>query len=1071
MCVDVALRRCGWICLLMVLVCLGVQAEDPVDMATPALTGPALGLLSGELAPGTLKALPQEARNQSLYVHLIADWSEIERTPGDYEWSMLQARVTALISGGYQPVLCLTGSNPLYLSTGGLPSPQTPEALDAWLAFVRNGVASFKGQVLTYQILDRLRPVPLTGDDSFVDPEAYAFLLKTSALAARAEAGKRGATIRIAQAALSSNDLVLQLALWDLDVAAYVDLLPVVLDAGQTADDPVAQLRAVLGQSLLHPPASPVWAYVSSGSSTTGSTRAALATASLAAGASAAFIQLSGSAQQQAEQNEWVIGAHAVLTAGFAPAPPGAIRLETADGDPLEGAAVLGRFFRGRDFSSLIFYRATGSPQADGNARLIVDSAVVRNASIIDFPGGTARRVRASAVPGEPRVNSIAIASTDYPDILQFQRRAANPAFELPPEQIETERSREPTVEEIIAGFQQMQQQQDDRLERWIARARVDFHFKLAQAGSSFDVSIESIYFWQRGHDLEWEQTDYYVNGNKVRWKKIPELPLIVPEKVVTVPLDLTLDKTYTYRLVGRTRVDGKDAYALEFQPADPDAPSSLYRGRLLIDAQDFKRLETRVIQTGLEAPVLSNEEVDRYAQHTGPGGESFWLLSDVDGQQVWNTAGRSFVIRRELKFTSFDINPSIEEFESRRDQAYASNNQMLRDTDDGFRYLERQADGSRVVKQEVDTSQLLIGGGAFRDGATDGVTPLGGINYFDYDVAGKKIQLNVFFAGVLGFFTASKPDMFGRKIDATAEAFVSALKSEDKQFLGDIELLGERIETRDQNFSLRFGFPLGQFVKVGLIMDLSQRSFFESDEGRDELVDLNGDPPAGLMDFEFRLPEDHLEWSGTVQTTYSRLGFTVNGSASYATRSDWEASGMLATDTSSGLPTHVAIDPETGLYEPMLTPEIHDSFAKWGLTVSNEWYLAKFQKLRGEVDYLDGADLDRYSRYQFSLFGDDRLSGFAGSGVRFDDGWIARAGYSFNLFELIGFDFTLDSAQIRQDDSLFGRQSFTGAGLSGNVVGPWRTLINVSYGYALSSDIPELVGQDEFMLLIFKLF
>ena len=57
---------------------------------------------------------------------------------------------------------------------------------------------------------------------------------------------------------------------------------------------------------------------------------------------------------------------------------------------------------------------------------------------------------------------------------------------------------------------------------------------------------------------------------------------------------------------------------------------------------------------------------------------------------------------------------------------------------------------------------------------------------------------------------------------------------------------------------------------------------------------------------------------------------------------------------------------------------------------------------MRAEINYLDGSDLDRFSRYEFSFFGDDRLNGFSGSGVRFDQGWIARAGYAFNLFEVI---------------------------------------------------------------------
>jgi hypothetical protein len=96
-------------------------------------------------------------------------------------------------------------------------------------------------------------------------------------------------------------------------------------------------------------------------------------------------------------------------------------------------------------------------------------------------------------------------------------------------------------------------------------------------------------------------------------------------------------------------------------------------------------------------------------------------------------------------------------------------------------------------------------------------------------------------------------------------------------------------------------------------------------------------------------------------------------------------------------------------------------------------------------------------------------LNGFSGTGVRFDDGWIARAGYSFNLFEAIRFDAGLENAWVREREA--ERQSFTGIGLGANVVGPWKTVISLSYGYALASDIPDLEGEQEFVLFVFKLF
>ena len=92
----------------------------------------------------------------------------------------------------------------------------------------------------------------------------------------------------------------------------------------------------------------------------------------------------------------------------------------------------------------------------------------------------------------------------------------------------------------------------------------------------------------------------------------------------------------------------------------------------------------------------------------------------------------------------------------------------------------------------------------------------------------------------------------------------------------------------------------------------------------------------------------------------------------------------------------------------------LRDSFTQWRAGLAKEWFLPKFQKIRGGVDFLDGSDLDRFSRYQFSFFGDERLNGFSGSGVRFDNGVLGRLGYSFNLYDVIRLDARLARPRLR---------------------------------------------------------
>jgi len=135
------------------------------------------------------------------------------------------------------------------------------------------------------------------------------------------------------------------------------------------------------------------------------------------------------------------------------------------------------------------------------------------------------------------------------------------------------------------------------------------------------------------------------------------------------------------------------------------------------------------------------------------------------------------------------------------------------------------------------------------------------------------------------------------------------------------------------------------------------------------------------------------------------------------------------------------------------------------------QWFLPKFQKLRGEINLFDGSDLDRFSRRQFTVFGGTRLQDFAGSGVRFDEAAIARLGYSFNVMEAVRFSAAVESAWVRDESSGAGTQNHGGFGVSANFVAPWKLVFQLSYGRALWSDVPELEGNDEFLFVVLRLF
>jgi len=262
-------------------------------------------------------------------------------------------------------------------------------------------------------------------------------------------------------------------------------------------------------------------------------------------------------------------------------------------------------------------------------------------------------------------------------------------------------------------------------------------------------------------------------------------------------------------------------------------------------------------------------------------------------------------------------------------------------------------------------------------------------------------------------------------------------------------------------------GLPVGKFFKVNVTGGTRYIEYFENSDGRKALNDFN-DIAGNPQRLRLVLPPDHFEYRTTVAAEMNRRGWSFSVFGTAARRSRFDRFGIV-DDSAGG--AFVAYDPLADAYVPAPAPAVETRFARFGATGAKEWFLPNFQKLRLEANWFEGSDLDRFSRWQFSLFGDTRLNGFAGSGVRFDDGQILRVGYSFNLFEAVRFDAGIDSARVRDRSSPDGRQNHGGFGIGANFVAPWKLVVSLSYGRALWSDVPELEGEEEFLLLVLRLF
>jgi len=1017
-----------------------LAAPDPAEPAP----GPWLGLT---VAPQHAAAL--EDSPAPLVVRVPVRWSDVEREPGRYDWSRIEPVVSRFSAAGHRVALSLRGSNSLYLGPGEAPTALRGESLEAWVGFARDAARRFAGRVEVLELGDA---------ETIEDPKDYAFLLKSAALGIRAETPAGGPVMRIAQAPVSVTALEFQVALWEEDVAAYIDVLPVTLESELQIDPLAGQLARLLTERVRHPPAPEIWALVDPA----GIRGPSLALAALSAGADAALV---GTTRTDDPVADWVAGARAALAGGYAPAPLGTTRFVDAEGRSRDDGRVLARFFNPDGFSTILFYELPGEVADAPTDRLVVAAPALSAVTLLDPATGETLPIGSAPVERPLRGRSIRVNRGRLPLAVTFRQPSGPAGFEVPLEAVETTRSRELTAEEIIARHQAASKLQQDRLERFTAQGRIDLRFRLAQGGGTVIFSIEANYFWERGGALEWEETGYYLNGNKVTWKKIPDLPLIQPEKVLSLPLDLTLDRTYAYRLIGRERVAGREAYVLAFEPVDPDTGRSLYRGRLWVDTASFVLLRTSLTQTELEAPVLSNEERNDYGELIDAEGRSYRLITRVNGQQTWNVAGNNFIVLREINLDGFDVNPPRERFDEKRERAYASEHKMMRSTDSGARYLERQPDGTRTVKKIVH-AYLFAAAGAVKDSSTGGVQPLAGVNYFNYDLGGSDIQVNAFFAGVFGVFTGSKPDLIGRRGDGTLDFQFQALMFEDKFFREAQEVVVERVESRGQSLNFQLGFPLGEFFKFDLFGGGGYREFGDNDEARAAREAISSNPGNPWL-LDYRLPSDHLISEAGVRAQFNRRGWTIGGNVAGFHRSEWEPWGLF--DVLTGQP--LACDPASGTCSPTTPEPLFDSYTRWRVGGFKEWFLPKFQTIQISANYLDGKDLDRFSRYRFSFLGGASLAGFSGSGVRFDQGIVGNLEYGFNLFEAVQFELSVEAARVEDLTSGSGDQRFTGLGFSGNFVGPWTTVIQLSFGYALQSDIPALEGEQEFLVLVLKLF
>ncbi len=573
---------------------------------------------------------------------------------------------------------------------------------------------------------------------------------------------------------------------------------------------------------------------------------------------------------------------------------------------------------------------------------------------------------------------------------------------------------REIPVEEILRRLQAFEDAQNRKLDHYSAVNHTSLRFAPAAGTQTIEATLEGPFFFDPKTGADWAWQTLYINGVKWRGKSLPEIPLIQPEKAAALPLEIHFTKQYRYRLRGSETVDGRDAWVVDFAPAGAGEGGKLYQGSVWVDKQVFARLRTRAVQIGLEGEVLSNEETLIYSPIDADGAAAPWSAQSyvlplrLVGQQILSVVNATTVVERETRLTDVKVNnPNFAEV---RKQVQSTDVTMVRDTEKGLRYLVKDDQGERVVKEGFDTNKLFALGGVFYDDALDYPLPLAGVNYFSFDFKGTGKQVNVFFAGALLTANVAEPRLFGSRFDAGADLFALAVPFSDTIFVDDVERPEQEIKQRTARLGLKLGHPLGDFVKLRAEYGLLSFNYSEADKTAKNFV----------------LPSDNLLHSLELGVSFARSGYGLAANGSYNRRSKWDFWGLPGN--------------------PDFSAEKKD-FLRWNARASKNWYLPYFQKVGLELDYAGGSDLDRFSKYQFGFFGGTRVHGYQTNRLRASEVYAGHASYGFDVGKAFHLEAVGDAALATDDETGLDRELLAGVGINGTFVGPWQTVVNLDVG------------------------
>ncbi len=675
----------------------------------------------------------------------------------------------------------------------------------------------------------------------------------------------------------------------------------------------------------------------------------------------------------------------------------------TEDGEPLR----VSRFLSSHDLRGVVL--VTGITEAgaswSGPLVLALDAAGYTSAEIVELATG---RSKTLDLPAEAGSVSLSLSTGAGPIALRLV--PAEPGSALTARAAEgVAEKRKPTADEIIAHHQAWRAARDSRWTRFIARNETSIQFRFADLNSTLTLTLAGPYFYEKGQGADWVWHEAYFNGVRWRGKKVPELPLVQPEKVTELPLALTFDDSYRYELVGEETVDGKPCWLLSFTPKASASNRPLYAGQVDISKADFSVVRIRSKQLNLTGEMQAvNQEIEFGPVPAPDGGPpllfptrqvSHWVLNTFSGTTTLETTTRLLDVR---------VDPS--DWDQARAAAYASTDVIVRDTERGMRYLGRTKEGGRVVVENPRTSRLFGLVGTYWDSSFSFPLPLLGAYYVDLDFRHKQQQLQVFFGGPILLASFSEPRLFGTTLTLGGNIFGVAFRGSNFWYEGGIEDRAQRVRDRSSAANLNLGVPLLRHVKLSLTAGIAYRDFAAAPDTSPDFV----------------IPSDSATIRLEAAVFWNVSGWVVSGNWGWFYRNRWGPWGY---------PGNPEWDPEKNEYR------------LYSVTVARDFPLPRFQLIRTGASWFGSSNTDRFSEYTFGTFGGTPLTGFATGNLRAQEAIVVRGGYGLvfgNTFHLLG---VYEQAWVTDNYVGYNRVPFAGAGITAELPGPWSTIIRLDGG------------------------